>query len=323
MILAAVAAAGMHAQTLPALPRSPDLYVSGFFAASIHRYFGPRNAVRGAKPVSPHAGAVYAQGVVRRPWGIAFGPDGNLYVANVSGGSPAIVRVDGPFSATPGMSRDFVASGAFYDLAFGPDGNLYAAGRGAVRRYDLVTGEQIDEFTRGHALVETRGIAFGPDGLLYVSNYDGCPATPSGCGAARGEIVRFDALTGEFVDVWLRGGEGGLTWPWKIAFSATGDLLIVNWTPSAHNTILLARIRPRASHHIRRAVAPTTSVLIARDAWFPLYVATGPDGHIYVSDSAGAGAVLRFHGRTGAFLDAFVAEVEGSPRGIAFAPGAQ
>jgi DNA-binding beta-propeller fold protein YncE len=275
----------------------------------------------GAYPAPGHTGATYAAGVARRPWGIAFGPDGNAYVANLSGASPAIVRVDGPFSATPGIARDFVTSGAFYDLAFGPDGNIYAAGRGPIRRYDLVTGEQIDEFTRGYSLAETRGIAFGPDGLLYVSNYDGCPAGPTGCTVARGEIVRFDALSGEFVDVWLKSGDAGLMWPWKIAFSATGDLLVINWTPAANN-VLAARLRPRGSHSIQREIAPTASVFIARDAWFPLYIAIGPDGNAYISDSAGAGSILRFNGRSGAFIDVFVSDVEGSPRGIAFAPGA-
>lgn len=319
-----LAAATLNAQTLPPLPRSPDLYVSGFFSSSVLRYYGPRSVATGARPAPQQTGAVYASGIVRRPWGIAFGPDGNAYVANVSGSSPAIVRLDGPFSATPGAAHPLVASGAFYDLAFGPDRNLYAAGRGPVRRYDLVTGEPIDEFTRGYALSETRGIAFGPDGLLYVSNYDSCPATPAGCGVARGEIVRFDAFSGDFVDVWMKSGDGPLMWPWNLAFSAAGDLLIVNWTASDGNNILLAPARPRRGHGVsRRNGPPAAQVFIAREAWMPLYVAVGPDRNIYVSDSAGSGGVLRFDGRTGAFIDAFVQQVEGGPRGITFAPGAR
>lgn len=320
-LAAAATTVALHAATLPSLSHSPDLYVSGFFAATVYRYYGPRSAHRGPRPAPSHTGAVYARPVVRRPWGIAFGPDGNAYVANLSGATPAIVRVDGPFSATPGAIRDFVSAGAFYDVAFGPDGNLYAAGRGPIRRFDLITGEQIDEFTRGYGLTETRGIAFGPDGLLYVSNYDSCSAGPAGCTAARGEIVRFDALSGDFVDVWLSSGQNGLVWPWKIAFSATGELLVVNWSPSANN-ILAIRPQRRQRHDIRRKPLPDGGVFIARDAWSPLYLAVGPDGNVYVSDSTGEGAILRFDGATGAFLDVFVEGIEGGPRGIAFAPKA-
>jgi DNA-binding beta-propeller fold protein YncE len=312
----------LHAATLPSLSHSPDLYVSGFFASSVYRYYGPRSAHRGPNPAPSHPGAVYAQAVLRRPWGIAFGPDGHAYVANISGATPAIVRVDGPFSATPGAVRDFVIGGAFFDLAFGPDGNLYAAGRGPIRRFDLRTGEQIDEFTHGHDLAETRGIAFGPDGLLYVSNYDSCSMGPTGCTTPRGEIVRFDALSGDFVDVLLSSGQNGLVWPWKIAFSATGELLVVNWSPSANN-VLAIRTRRRQPHDIRRQPLPEGGVFIARDAWSPLYLAVGPDGNVYVSDSTGAGndgTILRFDGATGAFMDVFVEGIEGGPRGIAFAP---
>lgn len=315
------AAVALHAEPLPTLPHSPDLYVSGFFASSIYRYYGPRDARRGPRPAPARTGAVYADAVVRRPWGIAFGPDGHAYVTNSSGATPAIVRIDGPFSATPGVVHDFVVAGAFYDVAFGPDGNLYAAGRGPVRRYDLLTGELIDEFTRGYALAETRGIAFGPDGLLYVSNYDSCPQTPAGCGASLGEIVRFDALSGDFVDVLLSNGQNGLMWPWKIAFSATGELLVVNWTASAGNNILAIEPRRRHSHDLRRKPLPGVRVFIARDGWSPLFIAVGPDGNVYVSDSTGDnGAVLRFDGRTGAWIDVFVDGVQGGPRGLAFAP---
>jgi DNA-binding beta-propeller fold protein YncE len=323
LILFAVSAG---AEPLPSLPRSPDLFVSGFFAASVHRYYGPRNIAAGAHPVPSESAAVYARNVLRRPWGLAFGPDGNLYVANVSGSEPAIAQISGPFSTSPGAWKPFVSAGTFYDLAFGPDGNLYAAGRGAVRRYDIVTGALIDEFTSGYELHETRGIAFGPDGRLYVSNYDGCVAGPAGCTGTRGEIVRFDNLAGEFVDVFVRSGAGGLQWPWKVAFGAGGELLVVNWTESGNNILRFAS--PLRSRTGRPFVMPRveTPPFISRDDWYPLYIAAGPDGHIYVSssDSSGSvGDVLRFDGRTGSFIDVFIGSVDGAPRGLAFAPGAR
>ena len=56
----------------------------------------------------------------------------------------------------------------------------------------------------------------------------------------------------------------------------------------------------------------------------PLYLTIGPDRNVYVSSSdasGSAGSVLRFNGRTGAFIDVFVPAVDGGPRGLAFALG--
>jgi len=286
---------------LAALPHSADLYVSGFFDSSVQRFAGPRSAAPGA------AAGTFAKPVARRPWGLAFGPDGALWVANEQG-APAIVRISGPFTATPGVVETIVDDGAFYDLAFGPDGNLYAAGAGPVRRYDVVTHQLIDEFTHGYALAQTRGIAFGPDGDLYVSNYEA---------GVKGEIVRFDGITGDFLGVAVANGYGGLRAPWKIAFNGRGELLVANWESGDGNILRY----PARLHR-----GQTTAAFITRAGLEPLYLAVGPDRNVYVStsDNSGAsGAVLRFDGRSGAFIDVFVPAVAGGPRGLAFAPGAR
>jgi DNA-binding beta-propeller fold protein YncE len=311
-------------ELLPSLPHSPDLYVSAFFRSSIQRYYGPRSATSGPRPLAAGGGADYASGAVRRPWGIALGPDGDLYVANASGIPPGIVRIGGPSKASAGTVQPFVNDGLFYDLAIGPDGNLYAAGRGAVRRYDLMTGALIDAFTSGHDLAETRGLAFGPDGKLYVSSYDSCVAGPSGCSGSSGEIARFDAYSGAFVDVFVPAGAGGLQWPWKIAFGPYGDLFVVNWTAAGNNILRFAL--PAGSGTGRPFLLrghPPSAVFISRPGWAPLYIAAGPDGDLYVSDSdsADSGAILRFDGRTGDFVDTFVQHVDGGPRGLLFASG--
>ncbi len=300
-------AAPLFAQTPPPLPHSPDLYVSGFFSSSVRRVGGPLSAGAGTS-------ALFAQAIARRPWGMAFGPDGALYVANQAG-SPAIVKLSGPFSDSPGVAETFVADGAFYDLAFGADGNLYAAGAGAVLRYDIITHQLIDTFTHGHTLAEVRGIAFGPDGDLYVSNFDSCVNGPTGCIGSRGEIVRYDGSTGAFAGIYIANGRGGLRAPWKIAFDAMGNLLVANF--GVGDSAIL-RFPPRSGALFANAT------FIRRDGWEPLYLAIGPDRNIYVSssdESGSAGSVLRFDGRTGAFIDVFVPAVDGGPRGLAFALG--
>lgn len=91
-------------------------------------------------------------GSLNVPAGIAFGPDGNVYVASSAG--DAVLR----FNATTGaFVSTFITAGSGgldrpYGLAFGPDGNLYVASYGGsaatsfVKRYNGTTGAFIDNF---------------------------------------------------------------------------------------------------------------------------------------------------------------------------------
>lgn len=105
------------------------------------------------------------------PAGLAFGPDGNLYVPNTgfTGGLAAVTRYQGPNGSEPGAFMGvFVTPGSGEldspnALLFGPDGNgdarqdLYVASvrwtgnedkakNGSIKRYDGVTGKFIDTF---------------------------------------------------------------------------------------------------------------------------------------------------------------------------------
>jgi DNA-binding beta-propeller fold protein YncE len=266
------------AAALLPLPHSSDLYVSGFFSSSVQRFYGPRNAVPGPRPSHGQGGAYYAIPVTRRPWGLAFGPDGNLYVANFGTGSEAIMRVQGPFSATAGS------------------------------------------VSKCHDLAEVHAIAFGADRNLYVANYDSCLMGPSGCTGSKSEIVRFDSLSGDFVDVYATSGQAGLVMPWDLAFGPDGALFVANASNTSGNIL---RFSPPSSR--ARAVNNFSSAVFATyPGLTPLAIAFGPDQNLYVSNSDGSGSgggILRFDGRTGAFIDVFVPAVEGGPRGIVFAPG--
>jgi DNA-binding beta-propeller fold protein YncE len=80
--------------------------------------------------------------------GIAFGPDGNLYVCDYD--NDRVLRYDGTSGA---FLNSFVATGSGglngpSDVAFGPDGNLYVVSHqtSSVQRYSGLTGASIDTF---------------------------------------------------------------------------------------------------------------------------------------------------------------------------------
>ncbi len=184
------------------------------------------------------------------PEGLAYGPDGALYVA--MGSMDRVVRVD---PNTGGMTP--FTSSVLQDvqgLAFGPSGDLFAASRGSnwIVRFDGSTGDLIDPWVQldapnsvaltadGNLYVTMRnasavrqfdengddqgpfaaspqidtpeGLAFGPDGHLYV--------------ASRGnnQIVRFDGNTGA-LDATVT-SPGDVDAPESIVFDALGDLWV-------------------------------------------------------------------------------------------------
>lgn len=129
------------------------------------------------------------------PTGLAVGPDGNFYVAELTGfpftqGAARIYRV------TPGGAVSIAYDGFtnITDLAFGGDGSLYVleldsnglatpGGGGALIRI-APDGGRSTLFSQG--LITPTGLAIGADGAFYVSNFS---AT-----AGRGEVLRIAAV---------------------------------------------------------------------------------------------------------------------------------
>lgn len=144
-----------------------------------------------------------------------------LLVSNSRGNN--VVKID---EQTGEVLGDFISAGsgglvAPDSLVVGPDGALYVSSgdspeNSAVLRYDGSTGNAVGSFASGNGLVRPYGLAFGPDNRLYVSSF------------LSDQILRFDARTGAFVDIFATGDgkPGGLNGPNGLAFGPDGKLYV-------------------------------------------------------------------------------------------------
>jgi hypothetical protein len=114
-------------------------------------------------------------GGLNGPTGLAFGEDGNLYVASFD--NDRILRYDGQTGAfldvfvDPGSGG---LDGPDAGIVFGPDGALYVPSywNDSVKRYDAGTGAYLDDYVPAllGGLRNPRTLAFRSDGTLFVSS---------------------------------------------------------------------------------------------------------------------------------------------------------
>ena len=139
----------------------------------------------------------FVTGTGGKPYGLTFGPDGNLYVGLYD--TAKVLKYDGLTGAALGT---FVSAGAGglgtpEQIVFGPDGNLYIADidNNSVLRFSGADGTPMGDFVADSEphLDEPNGLAFGPDGNLYVSD------------SQDGVILRYDGSTGAFIDEYANG----------------------------------------------------------------------------------------------------------------------
>jgi streptogramin lyase len=198
--------------------------------------FTQNSVVRMDPATGEVVGTFTSDGGIITAVGITFGPDGNLYVG--SRDTSSVVRFDG---STGTLIDTFVDSGsgglsAPESLLFGPDGNLYVTefSGSRVMRYDGATGAFIDVFASHNMLRSARGMIFHDGGAgveLLVAGYEsgniirfhggsgafvgafasgisganGLTLGPDGhlyvAAEVAGEIQRFNACTGQLIDV--------------------------------------------------------------------------------------------------------------------------
>jgi hypothetical protein len=147
---------------------------------SILRYDGRTGA---PLPAPGRDGALFADEGLIAPRALAFGPDGNLFVAQGAevrpeeeGPTDAILRFDGVTGARVGTQAD----GTFVP----------------------------DDDARSGGLDEPLDLAFGPDGHLYVASW------------RTSSVLRYDRGTGAFLGVFVPAGRGGLALPKCLAFNS-------------------------------------------------------------------------------------------------------
>jgi DNA-binding beta-propeller fold protein YncE len=242
--------------------------------------------------------------------GFAFGPDGELYIANAYQDASQVLRFSGQLDArnrhsfrdifiaqhhtNPGLDHPFA-------VTFGPDGHLFVPSQdtNVIGRYrgpareDGTPGEPMpiptslagsdekkllpgtfvaSERHAPHGLRAVRGTMFGADGTLYAVDRDA------------NSVKRYDGESGAFIREYTH---SHLTSPIHLLPAGDGALLVGSRDANA-----IFRI-DTASGDVQPLVKPGAGGLKG-----PAGMAIGPDGKLYVC-SRESKQILRFDAATG------------------------
>jgi DNA-binding beta-propeller fold protein YncE len=293
------------------------------------------NSIHRFDLVGTPAGTALASGslpshiALRELRGFAFGPDGDLYVANAWKGASQVLRFGGapgddgrhPFRAVfveqhhanPGLSHPF-------DVAFGPDGHLYVPSQdtNVVSRYygpDSADGKPgqpaphppaLGHIDAKHLMPGTfvpsarhapdgvravRRTVFGPDGDLYVADRDA------------DSVKRYDAESGALRQEYRH---HHLTTPVHLAFRP-GDGLLLAGSRDGHAVFAI----DTASGDLAPLVAPGAGGLRS-----PGGLAFDTDGRLYVC-SRQTRQILRFDATGAPDPEPFIEGLKDAPEFIA------
>jgi DNA-binding beta-propeller fold protein YncE len=240
------------------------VYVSSFESDSVLKFNADSGAFLG---VFVTAGS----GGLNGPTGIAFGPDGHLYVASFVFNNN-VLRYDGQ----TGQFLDvFVEEGSGglqgpIDLKFGPNGDLYVAASyaGGVFQYDGQAGAFIDRFTTGPNGAEGLDWHVGD---LYISSH------------VSDSVIRYNGQNG------VRRGpvtSGFLDWATGFDFGPDGNIYVASFFDNA-----VMKFNPQTRQW---------KGVFAQTGFGPEMIEFGPNGDLYVASYHGD-SVDRFDGQTGAW----------------------
>ncbi|MBL8885962.1 MAG: NHL repeat-containing protein [Phycisphaerales bacterium] len=251
-----------------------DLLVSSRFSNNVLRYDRQSGAFKG----------VFASGNgLANPNGIAYGPDGNLYVG--LGDTGRIMKFQGQTGAYLGnfVNSNVAGFSGCRGMVFGPDGHLYVAGANinSVLRFDGANGAFKDVFASGNGMVGTVGLTFASNGDLYVG------------AALSNAAYRFNS-SGQFIRTY---GGGSLS-------NVTGVLL------DSQNRLITAY---SVSNRIQRYnLNGTTAGSFGVTGFLntPIGMILDPDGNLLVG-SFGTDSVLKYNATTGAFIGTLISSGSG------------
>lgn len=190
-----------------------------------------------------------------------------------------------------------ILSAATAGCAAGPPSQLLVTGftADAIARYDATSAERLGSFGPGSGMNGPLCARVGPDGWLYVASEES------------NSVLRFDRCTGDFHDVFVPAGAGGLAGPAALTWLPGGDLLVASFNSDA-----VLRYDGATGAFKSTFVAPGSGGLNGPDNGTII----GPDGDLYVP-SYWTNRVLRYNGSTGAFKSVFINGV-GRPRVLVF-----
>jgi gluconolactonase len=269
-----------------------ELFVASFSGNRIHRYSETNGAAIGTSVFVSQA-----SGGLNLPHGVAFGPDGNLYVA--SAGNDAVLRYNG-------------TNGSFIDafippdngvldypvwLEFRPDGLLYVSSQlnHCVARFNATNGVFAGLFvTNGSGgLNGPSGMTWGNDGHLYV------------VGRFGNQLLKYDGTNGAFLSAVASGAP--LDQPFGVKVGPDGHLYV-----ASGNGARVVRFHGTTGAQLSDFVAASAGGLSQ-----PIDLSFGPNGDFYVA-SFNNNKVARFNGGTGAYVNDFVTSGSGGIAGPNF-----